>query len=236
MTHVFYPLIEHKRHLLLKDHRENLVIDTGSPVSFHEDGVIELGDCKMNVQKSFQGIVGPRYLSEKLGIEVKGLLGMDFMEKHTTVFNTKKFGGFISFDDQGFPDADAMGSFSVGGCPGIVMKVNGMNARMLVDSGANLSYIDNRFVRDAPFVGQREDFSPMLGTGVFATDTYEIPCHIGCGNHKDKDVNVVFGLPPTMIGALLWQNKVDGVIGYDLFSNFRVLLQNGQVALPPQGI
>lgn len=236
MKHTTYPLIEFRRHLLLKNTQGNLVIDTGSPVSFHEDGIIELGDCKMNVSNSLNEKVNSRYLNKNIGIEIKGLLGMDFMGKYATVFNTRKFGGFISFDEELFYGTDAMESFSIAGCPGIVMKVNGMSVRMLVDSGAPLSYIDEKFFKDATFVGRKKDFYPMLETDVFFADTFELPCHIGCGNHKDKDLKLVFGLPPTDLGLTLRQIGVDGLIGYDLFRNFRISLEKGQVVLPPQGI
>lgn len=236
MTFTSYPLIEHERHLLLENRQGLLVIDTGSPVSFHEDGIIELGDCKMDVSESVFGMVDSHYLSKNIGTKIKGLLGMDFMGKHTTFFNTQRFGGFVSFEDERDPGRDALDRFSVGGCPGIVMMVNGRHARMLVDSGANLSYIDEKFVMDAPSAGQKKDFSPMFGVGVFTVDTYEIPCHIGCGNEIDKDLQLVFGLPPIQIGSLLRNNNVDGIIGYDLFKNFRISLLKGQVAFPPQGI
>ncbi|MBQ0081598.1 MAG: aspartyl protease family protein [Alistipes sp.] len=217
---------------MLENKQGHLLIDTGSPTSFHEDGFIELGDFRMEVPKDIFGIVDSKYLSDTLGLKIKGLLGMDFMGQHPTVFNTKGFGGFISFGD-GFNDADVMEGFSIMGCPGIVIEVNRRPARVLVDSGANLSYIDKQFVRESQFLSEQEDFHPLLGTGLFTTDTYEVPCHIGCGNHKDKDLNVVFGILPAEMGLLLSAQQVDGVIGYDLFCNFRISLQDGKVVLPP---
>ena len=64
-------------HILANDDRgSKVLIDTGSPLSFHSDGVIALGGETFNVPTSLMG-TGSDYVTENVGTDVNGLVGMD---------------------------------------------------------------------------------------------------------------------------------------------------------------
>ena len=232
-----FPLIEFNRHFFIENGQGTLVVDTGSPVSFHDEGFLELNGLRTEVAQSFQGKVDTRYIAEHVGKAVSGLLGMDFIGRWPVRIRSGRFGGVMTFG-QTAPSEAALtqarevsaGGFSVMGCPGITAEVNGRPARLLFDTGAALAYIDESFIGDAPSEGQQQDFSFLPELGIYTVDTYRLPCRFPVGpsaghdRQSLQDLDVVFALPPEALAVGLKQMGIDGVIGYDLLAAFPVVL------------
>jgi hypothetical protein len=83
------------RRLYIDDGRGLILIDTSSLASFHKDASYCIDDITCNVEKSHQGIC-PRTLSNTLGVEVSGLLGMDILSYYDVWINAAEFGNFVS--------------------------------------------------------------------------------------------------------------------------------------------
>ena len=66
-------------------------------------------------------------------------------------------------------------------------------------------------------VGTDEDFYP--GVGKFQTECVEIPTVFG-----DKEFVVKYGNLPTLLQMTLMIGGTDGIIGFDFFNNFKVVL------------
>ena len=95
MNNTFETIIVN-RHLLINDGRGNMLIDTGSPASFHVEREIHVGEDTHNVPTSYMGTT-TQYLSQKVGCEIVGLIGMDILSQYTVWINTPQLGNFISF-------------------------------------------------------------------------------------------------------------------------------------------
>ena len=75
-----YNIILSRDHILIDSADGILLVDTGSPMSFHENGMIRLGDEEFQVPTSLMG-VDASYIADKVGERVSGLLGMDIISR-----------------------------------------------------------------------------------------------------------------------------------------------------------
>lgn len=218
-------------HPILMYKGQNILVDTGSPVSIHPSGSFVIGDNEFSVQSSAP-FVSIQYISEKVGCEIHGLLGMDVINSMPMMFSLKD--GSMFFDD----DAEYSTHFKKfplsllsGGLVAITISVNGKEANMIVDSGAPISYIRSDFVAGLESAGIMEDFSPFIGN--FQTDTFicEVDTMMNQNVYKQR-----FGIPPQIISMTLDMLNVDGVIGIELFKRKSLQFNNQTVFLLPQGI
>lgn len=185
-------------HLVITDNGQNILVDTGSPVSFHPSGSIGFGENVFAVHSSIPG-VSTAYLSEKVGYEMHGLLGMDIINRMPMQFSLKD--GFVLFDD----DARYLNHFkmyplesSSGGLVAITVSVNGKSANMIIDSGAPISYIHPSFVSGLECVGIMDDFSSFIGN--FQTETFVCEVDTLTGQEKYRQR---FGIPPQTVSMTL---------------------------------
>lgn len=229
-----FKLIDYNRHLLYEDKRGLILVDTGSPMSFHKDGLISIDGVDYNVPTSLMHI-NTEFIRKNVGIEVSGLIGMDIIDRIPTTINLGWFGEMIVFGDI-FLGAEKLDTFNVmGGLKGVRMRVAGRDAKLLLDTGAQLAYIDEKYTYGVPHSDEKADFSPLTGQRYFLK-TYTLQCECGERARRKKTFEVQFANPPEDLLLTLRLCGADGIIGYDFFSNFRVAIQDGYVALPPQGI
>lgn len=227
MNSVFNTII-FNRHLLINDERGMILIDTGSPISFHQEQLICIYNDDYAVPASYMGITAA-YLSEKVGCEIVGLLGMDIISQYTMWINTPDFGSFILFEKtEGNPSFSEVEHFEVMGIPGICMDVNGKNVKLLFDTGAQISYISESCYQNQPVVRTTTDFAPLLNTE-YQVDMYNLPA-----TFCQKTFDVEFGAMPKALAQLLETIAVDGIIGYDLIHAFRIVVEKGVVKIPSQ--
>ena len=233
-----YELKVWNKHILISEIEGLLLIDTGSPKSFHKKGKIEIAGHTYSVPTTLMGI-DTNYLKEKVGCEVAGLIGMDILNDFSVWFNTPKFGNFIGFFDlndfsdfanQGFPVADFMG------CPCIVLSVKGKRGRFIFDTGAHIPYISEKFIdNDTTYCGVTTDFSPMLNQESFDLKLFYLESELK-GFNGDGRFNAMYAQMPKKLETILSPFGIDGIIGFDLINQFRLIVREGKVYFPPQGI
>ena len=102
--------------------------------------------------------------------------------------------------------------------------MNGQPLKFFLDTGAKLSYFSQDFTNGYASVGIEEDFYP--GVGQFETDCYDIPTSLGA-----NDFLVRYGNLPFMLQMTLMLAGTDGIIGFDFFNNFKVMLDLGHEKL-----
>ena len=221
-----YKVILINDHLLIDD-EQRVIIDTGSPTSFHDTGNLSLCGENIDVPTSFIN-VNSEYLTKEIGGEIHGLIGMDIISKYPILFDLKN--GVIFFDD----DAQYISSFPTYNLPGklfyIELYVNGVKVRLAVDTGANTSYLLAHFVEGKLSIGSKRDFSPLLGD--FNTNLYE--CNVQL--FHNKSIVMTFGTLPSSVATSLELLNIQGIIGIEFFKKFRLQLRNGTLYFPPQGI
>ena len=224
-----YKVFIVNKHLLLENGQGLLLVDTGSPTSLHRDGYIDIAGARHdNVPQSCIG-VSTQYLTEKVGVEVAGLLGMDIMIGYQVRIDLPN--GAISFEklDNVLPQCRQVERFNMMGIPGIVATVKGRTARLLFDIGAPVSYMGNGFLAGTPVVDTVEDFSPLTGGGSYSVDLHMLNTELA-----GEEFEVAYGGMPPTIAMLLNAYGVDGIIGYDLMERYCVVIDAGDFRFPVQ--
>jgi hypothetical protein len=184
------------------------LIDTGSPMSF--GGTVQFGaHVKTLSTTAMGGLLGgqlsPEYLTEETGVECAGLLGNDIL----CLYNLK-----LDFPNQvlelhdiqeGFFSDKACSFELVMGVPLLHCTVGGIESRLLVDTGATITYWQHPSLSQFPHIGTKQDFYPMLGS--FETNIYTVD--IDCC-HWAKALKV--GTLPDLLGMAV-SMIADGILG-----------------------
>lgn len=214
-------------HIIIEENGQNILVDTGSPLSFHPSGNLVFGE-EFPVSPTYLGVT-PQYLSENVGYEIHGLLGMDIINRMPVTFNLEE--GFMLFDDGAeYPHAFEM--YPIGpsamGLVAIKISVNNRRAKMIVDTGAPISYIALGFVEGLESVGMMDDFHPSIGN--FQTETYNCDVYTLIG---DEPYSQIFGIPTQELSITFGMLNVDGIIGVELFKRYRLQIKDQSVFLLP---
>jgi hypothetical protein len=221
-----FILICHNRHFLFNNGSGLILVDTGSPASLHKDGTMVIAGQSFSVPTTHMN-VGTEYISEKVGREIVGLLGMDIISRfQMAIHKVGAEGGTIEFNSiaDDIPNCRHIDTFNVMGIPGIGITVDGQTVRLLFDTGAPISYIGNSLTDGKTCIGHATDFSPLTGVDSYEVDLYSLRSEF-CG----KAFDVSYANMPFELSLTLSMIRVDGIIGYDLLDQFKVILNGGEV-------
>ena len=213
-------------HLLIND-GQGVIVDTGSPTSFHDSGSLLICGNHYDVPKSIMS-VNSDYLSSEIGGEIHGLLGMDIIREHPILFDLGL--NHIYMDDDALYNSRFNSFVLPYNLVCIELVVNNKCARLIVDSGAKISYIDSSFVEERHTVVTKQDFSPLFGH--FSTNVYDCIVQF----LDERDITLQFGTPPASLAHFLSTLQVQGILGIDFFKAFRLQLRDNCLFFPPQGI
>lgn len=198
---------------MIVDGENTIVIDTCCPVTFHEDDTLTFLGTDYTPAKSFRDET-LRRLWDYTDQMFTTWMGMDVLKNYKLVLDyANNEITFLSQDEPGFEGEtaklyDGDGVYAV--------KADGwMN--MLVDTRSRLSYLSRCFTMSLKTDGQQEEF--YHGAGRFETPLYNLKCDF-CGRKFD----VTYGNLPQILDMTLMMAHVDGVLGYDFFKRFKVML------------
>lgn len=99
----------------------------------------------------------------------------------------------------------------------VSLKVNGQIMNFALDTGAKISYVDEVYTSLEIPTEERDDFNPLVGH--YNTPIYNIQAMI-----SDTSFPVRFGTLPQSLSIPLKMIGLDGVIGYDLFASFTIVM------------
>lgn len=207
------------KHPIVEINGKNVFVDTGAPISFHNDGEITIGDKRHKCPSSIP-FTDTDFMSENIGTPLSGLLGMDIMMEYDNVLFDYA-GGSLLFNT--LLEGTEYKSISNIHC-GIELIVNGRKLPMAVDTGAPISYLPKSFTQSIEPVGEAEDFYPGIGT--FTTKTFVLPVQAG-----GKEIEATFGNLPDALAMAMQMVGAQCVIGYDLFANFKVSISKTGVII-----
>ena len=214
-----YNITLQNGHILVAEAAGSLLIDTGSPMSFHSAGRFELGGETFSVPKSLMN-VNANYVSEKVGTRVEGLVGMDVIGRLGMVVDLPA--GKVTFGAG--TDGWRRIPSSTLGVVRMDISVGGKPARVALDTGAPISYIGRSYANGYEAVDTETDFSPFSATDSFEVPIYEIPVSVG-----GEEIKMRLGTPPNDVGAMITMCGLDGAIGLELLSRKSVLIADGGV-------
>lgn len=210
-----FPLQLFKGHPIIDDGENKILIDTGAPSTIHTSESLRFCSDRFSCSTNYLGLTVAK-ISEMLGTEITTLLGADILTEYKILFDYKN--NSIAFSDQ---EIDINGTeidiSNFMGIPIIEITIDNQRLKLFLDTGAKLSYLSNNLTGTYESVGTEEDFYP--GVGEFQTDCYEIPT-----GFEGNTFVVKYGNLPPLLQMTLMLGGVDGIMGFDFFNNFKIVL------------
>ena len=158
-------------HIIVNDDRgSRVLIDTGSPLSFHSEGLIALGGESFEVPSSLMG-TDSDYVSDNVGVRVDGLVGMDILGDGVLI-DVPRGRIVLGHPTDGMTRVPSKGMF---GYMAAEMDIRGRRATILIDTGAPTSYVSPSLTEGLSAVDNVTDFNPMVPGGTFETPIFEFP-------------------------------------------------------------
>lgn len=204
-----------KGHPIINDGENRILIDTGAPSTIHTSDSLNFCSESFGCSTNYMGLTVSK-ISDMLGTEITTLLGADILSDYKIFLDYQN--QVIEFSKQEIDiDGTQTDISNFMGIPIIKMTVDNQELKFFLDTGAKLSYLSDSLTSNYESVGTDEDFYP--GVGKFHTKCFEIPTVFG-----DNEFVVKFGNLPTLLQMTLKLSGTDGIIGFDFFNNFKVLL------------
>ena len=214
-----------KGHILVENGEGWLLVDTGSPHSCHEAGHIDIDGGHYPVPTSIPIYnIDAAYLSEKTGERVGGLVGMDILGRSGVKIDLP--GGKMTFGCSTEGMRRVPSSIGLLGYVSVDMNVNGREARLVLDTGAPVSYVFSSFTEGLEAVDHVTDFHPSIFGG---TDTFETPIFEFPASFAGNDFTMRAGHLPLALRLELGLLGASGVIGLELFRRFPIAIADGSV-------
>lgn len=200
-------------HLLIRDNENIILVDTGSPVTMHKESTLNFLGREHRVLNK-----GVNNLSRLAGVAFTTLMGMDILSQYRVIFDyASEEITFLTHDEEVGLEGVEMHLPSLMGMILVRMQIAGTQCLMALDTGAPVSYLDDSITNGMQPVGEKEDFHPMAGR--YVTPVYELETEVG-----GRTFRATFGNLPMVVSLHLKLLKVDGVIGYDFFKSFKVMI------------
>lgn len=202
-------------HPIINDGENRILIDTGAPSTIHASDSLNFCSDNFGCSTNYMGLTVSK-LSDMLGTEITTLLGADILSDYKILIDYQN--QVMEFSKLEIDiDGTQVDISNFMGIPIIRMTVDTQELNFFLDSGAKLSYLSESLTRNYESVGTDEDFYP--GVGKFQTDCFEIPTVF-----VDKEFVVKYGNLPKLLQTTLMLGGTDGIIGFDFFNNFKVVL------------
>ena len=199
------------------------VFDTGSPGSFGSKSSASICGRTFKVPSSYLGIsissIGKHVVPKCVGLLGMDILGQfDFnidLSSESIEVSTEKLicdGIEIQLETTSIEGLEALTSSEV---PAINAHIDGRNFRMVFDTGAEISYLQDDIINSFPEAGHFKDSYP--GFGNFDTDTYRIDLTL-----QSEKFLVRCGRLPYSVGIPLTALGVQGIVGNEILKNRKV--------------
>lgn len=204
-----------KGHPIINEGENRILIDTGAPSTIHASDRLNFCSESYGCSTNYMGLTVSK-ISDMLGTEITTLLGADILSDYKILLDYQN--QVIEFSKQEIDiDGTQADISNFMGIPIIKMTIDNKELKFFLDTGAKLSYLSDSLTSSYESVGTDEDFYP--GVGKFQTECFEIPTVF-----EDNKFIVKYGNLPTLLQMTLMLGGKDGIIGFDFFNNFKVVL------------
>jgi hypothetical protein len=204
------PLHFRNGHLFLETAGALWLFDTGAPTSFGTLPVLTLAGEQFQLSSSYLGLTAAA-LSRFVAVECVGLLGADVLAGFDFVLDAPNGTVMISTNELEYGGLTVhLDTFM--GIPIVSTRIRGIDYRMFLDTGAQISYFQHDSLRSFPADGRVTDFYP--GVGEFQTETHNVNVTLG-----GVEFTLRCGVLPELLGATLMMAETDGIIGNQVFSD-----------------
>lgn len=203
-------------HLIINDNGQKVLVDTGSPETIGRSDHFVFMDQEYNCTTSYFGQNIPS-ISRMMGYDIDVLMGLDVIGEYKMLTDYKSAKVTFSSEDIPFEPICTTPIIRERGPVCVILRVKGKDVKLALDTGAKISYIDKSYTSDETAIEFRNDFHAM--NEQFETPIYAMEASIG-----GHSLPVNFGVLPPEIAVVLQRYGLEGAIGYDLFSKYKVLL------------
>jgi hypothetical protein len=220
-----WPINRVDNHIIFEVGRNNVLVDTGSPISLGKHKTFSLMGKTIRLQPEIREI-NVDMLSDFIGCRIDVLLGGDFLG--LMPFTIDFPGYVIRFYDRPVRfQGTTLKADLIAGVPLVEVSIAGRSATLFLDTGAKITYLSAPLVRGYRSVGKISDFYPPLG--LFQTTRHEVPVSIA-----GKDIMLLAGKTPKGLNDYIEAfnqitgRSVQGILGNDLYYHFRVHFDLGR--------
>jgi hypothetical protein len=112
----------------------------------------------------------------------------------------------------------------------VEMTVAGRQARVILDTGAPVSYVSPSFTEGLEPVDRVTDFNPMVPGDTFETAVFEFPA-----SFAGRGFTMRAGHLPGLFRGMLSMLGVDGVVGMEILGRIPVVIAGGGVWVGTEG-
>jgi hypothetical protein len=212
---MIYPLQLFNGHAIVHTQNDVILLDTGAPMSLHNNSQFHFEETLHRCNSGLRGVTTGS-ISELLGMDITALMGADVLSRYHVLLDYRNLQAKFSTDPIVF-EGRTIGLESFMGIPIIKLTISGNEHRFFLDTGAQYSYVSEQLIRTFPPAGEVQDFYP--GVGQFQISCHDVELMLGA------DVfNARCGNPPALVQQMLTMGNCQGIIGADLFNNFKVQL------------
>ncbi len=213
-----FKLTLFKGHPIITENENSILIDTGSPSTIHTTNQLTFISDNYNAYTNYVGLTADK-LSDMVGMNITTLLGADILSKYKILLDYKNLEVIFSKNEIEC-EGQTISITSFLGIPIIELELEGRKIKCFLDTGARLSYLTNGLTSGHQSIGTDEDFYP--GAGNFTTECYTIDTTFG-----NETFTVKYGNLPTLWEMTLRLSGTNGIIGFDFFNTFKILLDLG---------
>ncbi len=203
-----------------------LVLDTGSPVSFARSGVVSIDTDCVDVPTRTE-VVDCDELSEFLGLRVDGLIGADQLREHDLHLCLQEKWAVFTQSNPETPNNPILVE-TPSGLPVVRCVISNAQRRLVVDTGAKVSYLRSDLANESSPLGPLTDFYP--GVGSFRTQQVSLNAQIAEAPASPQ----AFGIAPSAVERVLGAANLDGIVGMSWlgdWASLRLSCQNGWMVL-----
>jgi hypothetical protein len=185
---------------------DDWLLDTGSPTSFGIKQITIEGQ-DFSIPSSYMGLTAEQ-LSRFVAHPTVGLIGADILNEFDILIDTKiesvSFSAAqIALDGKDLEITEFMG------IPIVQANISGTDRQMFFDTGAQISYFQDKSLEAFPMIGTVTDFYP--GIGQFQTKTYRVNATLGNVTYELR-----CGSLPGLLGMTLMMAGTEGIIGNEV--------------------
>lgn len=204
------PMAFKDGHLFVELEGNLWLFDTGAPTSFGAVTSMMVAGKQFRLATSYFGLTSET-LSHFVGVPCVGLLGADVLGHFDHILNTA--GGTLTISSTELEHCgQAVQLSEFMGIPILIARIAEIDYRMFFDTGAQISYFQDKSLTNFPHTGSLTDFYP--GVGQFQTDTYQVDVVL-----SGIDFTVRCGSLPGLLGATLMMANTQGIIGSQILNN-----------------
>jgi hypothetical protein len=189
------------------------LIDTGSPCSVGNAEIVTFAGGRHPLKPDFLGKAADE-LPGPIGVRIDVLVGVDILNRYDMLIDPVR--QVLVFSEEELDVEGAQLSIEqVMGVPLVTADVGGRRMKMFFDTGAKISYVDEKTADAYPRVGTAEDY--YMTVGPFQTAIHRIPMMLG-----SLTIALECGTLPQSLQLSLAAAGAAGIVGNEILVNFMV--------------